>query len=494
MASDCEQSSHANVDDPSFPPAAFPETKTGPAQLRAAFEAVNREILRQPTHLSELEAQRHILELKLGQIVYPVLSLPPEIITQIFIECLPPHGRVRPSPIAPPLSLAQTCGVWREIALDTRELWRSVDVAFTKDFYPNVKKHVPNNGALPTMEMWFSRAKGQPLSLTVRSMHNELPMPIITLIASVAAQIQTLELTGSSRDFDILVQHEVAFPRLQRLAAVSRLEHHSLSLLQRAPLLVDLRLKAAPPSLSLLSPSLTILNIRQRMEFSTLLDIFQQCPCLSDLTVRVYSPNHWEYPLPLILPHLRSLVINGTGLDFLTLPALRHLDLSYNSTLCAFIERSRCILEHLAIVLDEGDAESRLLEILEAVPSLTSLTIDTQRYLDSFAQVLERYPALLPQLTTLRISGEYSDFDYITFIQLLRERRASLAGRARLTSVQLNLRSEYEFGENGWLPRSATTEFEKLVAQGLKVQVTCVDSSGCHVWPRGSSDPCKSFP
>ncbi|KAJ6487096.1 hypothetical protein C8R47DRAFT_952223, partial [Mycena vitilis] len=75
------------------------------------------------TYISELTAKRDTLELKLAETVYPILSLPPEITARIFVECLPIHGRVRSSPTAAPLLLAQICRDWREIALDTCQLW-----------------------------------------------------------------------------------------------------------------------------------------------------------------------------------------------------------------------------------------------------------------------------------------------------------------------------------------------------------------------------------
>ncbi|KAF8145981.1 hypothetical protein K438DRAFT_1448547, partial [Mycena galopus ATCC 62051] len=92
-------------------------------QLRADLDQVRMTITRQKAYLDELEETRRRLESELAQIVYPVLSLPPEIVSRIFVECLPGHGRVRPSPDAPPLSLAQICRHWREIALSSCELW-----------------------------------------------------------------------------------------------------------------------------------------------------------------------------------------------------------------------------------------------------------------------------------------------------------------------------------------------------------------------------------
>ncbi|KAJ6559907.1 hypothetical protein B0H19DRAFT_864058, partial [Mycena capillaripes] len=55
--------------------------------------------------------------------VYPILTLPPEISARIFVECLPSHGRVRPSTVTAPLLLAQICRDWRHIAISSCQLW-----------------------------------------------------------------------------------------------------------------------------------------------------------------------------------------------------------------------------------------------------------------------------------------------------------------------------------------------------------------------------------
>ncbi|KAJ7673128.1 hypothetical protein DFH06DRAFT_1319331 [Mycena polygramma] len=451
-----------------------------PHWLRAELESVNLEILRHQTYISELKAKQGTLELKLSRILYPVLSLPTNIIAHIFVECLPVHGRVRPSATAPPLLLAQICRDWREIALHTCQLWRSVDVQFIQRWD---NSELPNGGALPIMNTWLSRN----------------PDAIIPLIFSVASQVHTLELTLSKNDFDILAQNMVAFPGLRQLALSPRLGYYyaneylgdeGLSILDRAPLLVNLRIKAAPPSISLLSPSLTSLKIRQQIVLSTLFHIFQQCPHLLHLTVDVDRQNR-EDRLPITtLAHLQSLVISGSGVDLLDLPALRYLDVHHTYAVYEFIKRSRCTLEHLGIGIDYYDRESKLLEILKAVPSLTSLTIDVHSHMDFFAEVLEKNPALLSQLTTLRISAEHSTFNHLPFIQLLRERRAPFPGRIRLAFVRLDLRSKDELSEGWWLSRAAIIEFDKLVAQGLEVQVTCVDDyDRPYAWPKGSNVP-----
>nr|GAT59152.1 predicted protein [Mycena chlorophos] len=58
----------------------------------------------------------------------PILNLPPEIVTEIFISYLPPYPD-RPRLLyfdESPLALTGICGRWRHIALSSPALWRAV--------------------------------------------------------------------------------------------------------------------------------------------------------------------------------------------------------------------------------------------------------------------------------------------------------------------------------------------------------------------------------
>ncbi|KAJ7187195.1 hypothetical protein C8R46DRAFT_879945, partial [Mycena filopes] len=137
------------------------ELEPSPAAQRANIARIHSEIARCKLELAELTEELAAAEERLDDIVYPVLTLPNEITSTIFVACLPifvaclpSHGRVRPSPQTAPLLLAQVCGHWREVALATTELWSSFDLASA---YP---------GSFRLLESWISRAKRSPLSLT----------------------------------------------------------------------------------------------------------------------------------------------------------------------------------------------------------------------------------------------------------------------------------------------------------------------------------------
>jgi hypothetical protein len=63
-------------------------------QLRADLNEVELTILRHMAYLGVLEVKRREMEMELMQTVCPALTLPPEIVSRIFVECLPGH---RPS-------------------------------------------------------------------------------------------------------------------------------------------------------------------------------------------------------------------------------------------------------------------------------------------------------------------------------------------------------------------------------------------------------------
>ncbi|KAJ6542936.1 hypothetical protein B0H19DRAFT_957879, partial [Mycena capillaripes] len=128
----CENCGHHNGQSVASPLTEYSRSTTpvSPAQqrvhldgIRLRIDEIRSTILRYETYLQALEEKQRELETALSTIVYPVLTLPPEIVSRIFVECLPSHGRVRPSPRTPPLVLAQICQKWREIALTDSILW-----------------------------------------------------------------------------------------------------------------------------------------------------------------------------------------------------------------------------------------------------------------------------------------------------------------------------------------------------------------------------------
>ncbi|KAJ7068769.1 hypothetical protein C8F01DRAFT_963465, partial [Mycena amicta] len=62
----------------------------------------------------------------------PVLTLPPEILSEIFLHCLlepdQPVPKLNPERPRAPLLLLQICRTWRNVAIGTPRLWQRLSV------------------------------------------------------------------------------------------------------------------------------------------------------------------------------------------------------------------------------------------------------------------------------------------------------------------------------------------------------------------------------
>ncbi|KAJ7259389.1 hypothetical protein C8J57DRAFT_1019314, partial [Mycena rebaudengoi] len=80
--------------------------------------------------LAAARREREGLNSRLGDYKYPILTLPVEITSEIFIAFLPLYAKC-PDPmirLLSPTLLGQVCRNWREIAFDTPRLWRAIEL------------------------------------------------------------------------------------------------------------------------------------------------------------------------------------------------------------------------------------------------------------------------------------------------------------------------------------------------------------------------------
>ncbi|KAF7322423.1 F-box domain-containing protein [Mycena chlorophos] len=96
--------------------------------------------------------------------MHPILALPSEILSEIFVQCLPPY------PICPPLlgdssptTLAQVCRSWRETAHATPELWRGIAL------FTSAGLRRCSELQVATAEVWIKRSGALPLCVILGS-------------------------------------------------------------------------------------------------------------------------------------------------------------------------------------------------------------------------------------------------------------------------------------------------------------------------------------
>ncbi|KAF7349480.1 F-box domain-containing protein [Mycena sanguinolenta] len=104
---------------------------------------------------NELKQQQSAILSELNLVVYPVLTLPPEITAEIFKWCIDTGLRLSPS--VAPLLLTRICRDWRALAFSTPALWDTISEI---DFGVHPR-------ADAVIETWFSHAGTRPLSLGV---------------------------------------------------------------------------------------------------------------------------------------------------------------------------------------------------------------------------------------------------------------------------------------------------------------------------------------
>ncbi|KAK6977953.1 F-box domain-containing protein, partial [Favolaschia claudopus] len=85
--------------------------------------------LQRSQSLSELHEAKAVIQNRLDAFIYPVLTLPNEVVSEIFIQFLPAYPK--PPPLvgtSSPTLLTHICQKWRAIALATPKLWRVIDM------------------------------------------------------------------------------------------------------------------------------------------------------------------------------------------------------------------------------------------------------------------------------------------------------------------------------------------------------------------------------
>ncbi|KAJ7108182.1 hypothetical protein C8R44DRAFT_297984 [Mycena epipterygia] len=495
---------------------------------RARLDETKEKILALQAHIDTLQArldtfdaQRCELEKTMESFVYPVATIPVELITQIFILCLPENGRVRPSECAAPLSLAQVCRHWRDIALSIPQLWRSVDLELqdslsfsaddgVADTSSDDEEFSPYLGACRLLKTWFRRTNGYPLSITLRCHRDDcdaMPPNILVTIAEFSQQWGRLEVIIPRDDVPALRHIAGPFPKLHTFALgftdrwrqLDFPQVESLAAYQDGPRLLELRglrLVDLRPA----TATLTSLDLCELLSTAEWTAIFERFPALLHLSAYhnrevVYSPP----PAHEKSPPLESLVVRaGIPLPALTLPHLRRLQYPLGSSalsisaFLSFITRSACMLQYLTLSITLSDEETYL-DCLRAVPSLVKLEVAPYGAHHHFYEHLQS-PVVLPQLTELIVSEDGYKYDSAPLVRMLRARRDPHPTRAQLRSFSLVLDLRGRDPDYKISPLDGPTMYRlrRLVDGGLRLHI-CSKTQG-DLWPAEFHDVEINFP
>ncbi|KAF7360561.1 F-box domain-containing protein [Mycena venus] len=120
---------------------------------RAHIADLEARILDLERSIAALHLEKEAAQERLDSYKYPVLTLPNEIISEIFIHFLPTYPVCPPSTgNLSPTCLTHICRKWRDIALGTPALWRAMSLSGTHNTFD-------------WLEVWLGRSGCCPLSI-----------------------------------------------------------------------------------------------------------------------------------------------------------------------------------------------------------------------------------------------------------------------------------------------------------------------------------------
>ncbi|KAJ7239207.1 hypothetical protein B0H12DRAFT_82682 [Mycena haematopus] len=336
---------------------------------------------------SALRTEQALLQERLDAYKYPVLTLPNELTSEIFIHFLPIYPAPPPfTGLASPTCLTHICRQWRDVALATPVLWRAIQ--FEYYYIRDPRNH-------HIFDAWIRRSGSCLLSIdidcyasevldeiitnssltmtTARWEHLQLAVPLSSLpkIGNSMPMLRSLDLAASYNNSDAFTFHEV--PQLRTVVLVGRviskitLPWIHLTCLTLSLGRVNQCAQILPQALNLVQCVL-IIDSRPLVEDPTLDGATIVLPCLESLVLQIKFFQQLEvagFIHRFVVPALCRLEVEEVFLGGEPIPALE-----------LFIAKSRCRLQTVCITYATTNPESYRL----AFPSIPTLFFENSNF------------------------------------------------------------------------------------------------------------------
>ncbi|KAJ7322841.1 hypothetical protein DFH08DRAFT_1085530 [Mycena albidolilacea] len=373
-------------------------TPSSRAADRAYIAEIDSQILALKDSIQVLEAEKLRAQERLNSYAYPVLKLPNEIVSEIFIQFLPVYPF--PPPMLGPLSptfLSHICRRWREVALSTPMLWRAVSL-------PDCDQYVVR----PQLELWMSRSGCLPLSIDMEEIENTVDESCLELLALHCARWEYVTLDVYSESEVLIIQDPMPLLRQFEIRVKrSRLAPHALCFyevprLRSATLWADI---TRPIDLFPWSQLTSLTSMRSPIENTAILQLAVN---LVHCHLMLWSDEIPSSDVRLL--SLESLVLSHMGdiedamthcLESMITPSLRTLEIpetflrpSPIHTLCRFISKSGCRLQGLCITGEVGSEAVYRDAFSSSIPELSFDTALNDYYTYSEKLARRKYNVL----------------------------------------------------------------------------------------------------
>ncbi|KAJ7175164.1 hypothetical protein C8R43DRAFT_1201819 [Mycena crocata] len=351
--------------------------------LRKELAELDVDIIHQRIRLQELEDRHTIVGAQIDAFIFPILTLPPEITAEIFLEYA--FGEDDGNLMCPEdtLILLTICRAWRKLALSVPALWATFDAGtlpMYRDGPEEMEKH---------LETWFNRAGALPLSLywfgtTVDPCSGQLN----NVISRHAPRLRYLHICISlgcvshlSESLPFLLLEDLYISVLDETTSPTPLAT-AMQTFREAPQLRHVAIEAVSPA-SLILPwhqlesfravSVTPQECLDVLRMASSLRKFEYYGSYSDV------PFFWNHEPVITYPRMMSLHLYNQHqelLQYLSLPALEDLHLGSLSVdeiiLLSFLSRSRESLRHFT---SSGTEPILSTQCFRTMPRLTTLDL-----------------------------------------------------------------------------------------------------------------------
>lgn len=384
--------------EPASDPKGLSPAKQRLLETKLRLADADEEISGTLAHLQRLQLRRKDILVDLNILTSPILNLPPEIICEIFIHCLPPP-RTLPDPRDAPLLLGHVCRRWRSIAYSFTQLWSSVTVS---DVLSAMLLPPPRAGLLDMLDAWLIHSGDNLLSVSIvpDAQNPDIPLvlgrsPVFGTIRHTSHRWRELEIVRRLEDFQVLLNRDAPWnlPHLVKLTLLlanngrhpSGFPPNLLSNLNDAPALREVHVMGFAP-LNLLIPwsQLTTVHAENLLPIECL-QTLAATTSLIDGTFSIWIEQFFHLPATAPIarpPRLTSLTLSGelcTGLlDHIELPSIKKFSLSIGPNddfgpLVAFFARSSTLKE-VALDIRGAVPPADLITCLEAMAGIETLS------------------------------------------------------------------------------------------------------------------------